>query len=115
MTTDKLHVENNEECMERILAEADRLSEYEKYGAKAALRLRLLAEEAIGMLQGIVGQVDAEIWFEETARSAKSASKGKPIWTARNLTSCCPFPVPEKTPWLRARWAKSARYFNLPL
>lgn len=77
MTTDKLHVENNEECMERILAEADRLSEYEKYGAKDALRLRLLAEEAIGMLQGIVGQVDAEIWFEGDSEVSKICVKGK--------------------------------------
>ncbi len=64
MVTDRISLSNKKEAMEKILNEADRLSEYENYGKKDALRLRLLAEETIGMIQGITEEIEAVLWFE---------------------------------------------------
>ncbi|MBQ7562620.1 MAG: hypothetical protein IJT16_01370 [Lachnospiraceae bacterium] len=77
MTTDKIKVTNDEACMERILTEAERLADYEKYGSKDSIRLRLLAEEAVGLVRGITGDIAAEIWFEGDSEVSRVCVKGK--------------------------------------
>ncbi|MCR5791293.1 MAG: hypothetical protein K6G83_15525 [Lachnospiraceae bacterium] len=64
MVTDRISLKNGENKMEQVLKEAERLSDYEKYLPKDAMRLRLLAEESIGMVRGITETLDAELWFE---------------------------------------------------
>ena len=76
MTTDKIHITEGEECMNRILKEAERLAEYEKYGPKDSIRLRLLAEEAVGMVKGIVGNLNADIWFDGDQEISTVCVKG---------------------------------------
>ena len=64
MTTDHIAFNSSEKPIERILEEAERLASYENYGPKDSLRLRLLAEETVGMVNGITEDIEAAVWFE---------------------------------------------------
>ncbi|MCR4655394.1 MAG: hypothetical protein K5770_04095 [Lachnospiraceae bacterium] len=77
MTTDHISISNGDKQIEKILEEADRLAQYESYGPKDTLRLRLLAEETIGMVRGITEDIEAELWFEGDKDICKIHLNGK--------------------------------------
>ena len=51
-------------CLETVLAEVEKVTQYNGLENKKALRLRLLAEELCGMLPGIVENFSGEFWVE---------------------------------------------------
>ena len=77
MNTDKIHVDEDGGNIESILQESDRLCEYEKYGPKDSMRLRLLAEETLGLVKGIAGEFDAYIWFEGDKKECRVCVRGR--------------------------------------
>ncbi len=77
METDKIHIDEGGSNIESILEEADRLSEYEKYSDKDSLKLRLLAEETVGLVKGITGEFDAFIWFEGDKKEYRVCVRGR--------------------------------------
>ena len=77
MNTDKIHVDQDGGNIESILKEADRLSEYESYGPKDSMRLRLLAEETVGLVKGITEEFDAFIWFEGDKKECRVCVRGR--------------------------------------
>ena len=77
MNTDKIHVDEDGGNLESILEESDRLCEYEKYGPKDSMRLRLLAEETLGLVKGIAGEFDAYIWFEGDKKECRVCVRGR--------------------------------------
>ena len=77
MTTDKIQISNDDIVYERIFQEMDKLAAYEGYGEKDSLRMRLLTEEAVGMVKGITEDIHADIWFEGDKESYQIHIEGK--------------------------------------
>lgn len=59
----ELHLISNGEDMEEILTEAGIFSEQMQLGKKDALRVRLLAEETISMIQTLTGEMELSLSF----------------------------------------------------
>ena len=55
MQTDKIMVYSNGTGMEAALKEAEHFAQYQDLDHKSTLRLRLLAEETLGMVKAITG------------------------------------------------------------
>ena len=64
MQTDKITIKSNGEGMKAALDEASKFAEYAGLDHKSALRVRLLAEETLGMVEAITGDFAAEFWLE---------------------------------------------------
>lgn len=71
MKTDKIAVNNRGTGMHAALAEVEKYAAYRGLGAKEALRLRLLAEELMGMVKGIVGEFSAYFYIEGEDRDVR--------------------------------------------
>ena len=54
--------------LENILTEVDKVTKYNSLDKKEALRLRLLAEELVGMLPGLVKNFDGCFWLQNDER-----------------------------------------------
>lgn len=67
MQTDIIKISSDGQGMAQALEEADRFAAYARLDHKSALHVRLLTEEALGMVRGIVGHFQAHFWLE-TAR-----------------------------------------------
>lgn len=64
MISNKLAVNNEGVGMEEAFAEVEKVAAYQSLTPKQALRLRLLAEEMMGLVRGIVGKFSAYFWAE---------------------------------------------------
>ncbi len=64
MQTDKIRILEGTSDYEAALDEVMRLAEFMKLDDKQTMRLRLLAEETLGMVSAIAGDYDAEFWVE---------------------------------------------------
>ena len=64
MQTDKIKISSNGAGMAQALEECDRFAAYTGLDKRSALHVRLLAEEALGMVRGIVGNFQADFWLE---------------------------------------------------
>ena len=64
MKTNVIKVRNDGEGQEAALKEAERFAVYQELNRKETLRLRLLAEEMLGMIEAIVGDFNAQFWLE---------------------------------------------------
>lgn len=64
METNKIAVNNRGIGMASAYAELEKFAQYQGLSYKDSLRLRLLAEEMFGMVQGIVGDFGAYFWLE---------------------------------------------------
>jgi hypothetical protein len=51
--------------MEVALDQADRMAAYKQLPKKAALHLRLLTEEMMGMMRSITGETEGRFWIED--------------------------------------------------
>lgn len=71
MKTNVITVKNNGAGIADALKEAERFAAYQHLSHKEALRLRLLAEEMMGMVKGIVGEFQAQFWIEGEEREAQ--------------------------------------------
>lgn len=64
MQTDKIRIRDYNTGREEALKEADKFSNYMGYEHKDALRVRLLVEETIGMVNTITEDFRADFWLE---------------------------------------------------
>lgn len=64
METDRIAINNRGIGMEKAFGEVEKFARYHGLSRKETLRLRLLAEEMFGMVQGIVGDFGAFFWLE---------------------------------------------------
>lgn len=64
MKTDVIRISNQAENMEEALKQAEKVAVYCNLSSKGALHLRLLTEEALGMMRSITGKRDGEFWIE---------------------------------------------------
>ena len=65
MKTDVIAVSSQGARMESALLQADKVAAYKGLSAKAALHLRLLAEEAMGLMRSITGETEGLFWIED--------------------------------------------------
>lgn len=65
MKSDVIVVANNGAQMEKALEQVEKVAVYKNLSHKNALHLRLLAEEAMGMLRSIAGDVKGKFWIED--------------------------------------------------
>ena len=65
MKTDVIAVSSRGNRMESALLQADKVSAYKGLSPKGALHLRLLTEEAMGLMRSITGETDALFWIED--------------------------------------------------
>lgn len=64
MKSNVCRIENGTRDLTAILAESERVAEYNGLTHKQALQLRLLCEEINGMLPHIIDDFDGELWIE---------------------------------------------------
>ena len=64
MKSTVINISNEFSNVEMILDEAQKLSAYASLDKKQALRLRLLAEELVGMLKGLSGNFEGQFWAQ---------------------------------------------------
>lgn len=69
MKTETIHVTSLGLGMDEALAVTEKTGLASGLEKKQILRLRLLAEELIGMLRGIAGDVEADYWLERNGRA----------------------------------------------
>lgn len=65
MKTDVIRVASSGSGMEKALEQAEKVALYKGLPRKSALHLRLLTEEAMGLLRSITGDVDGLFWIED--------------------------------------------------
>ena len=77
METNRMIVDGTEEKIDAALSEAERFAEYQGLDDKAARRIRLLAEEMMGMVRGITGDFTAYFWVEGTKEKCSLRLRAK--------------------------------------
>lgn len=65
MKSDVISVSNRGRNFEPALKEAEAVAAYKQLPPRAALQLRLLAEEMMSMMRSIAGPAEGEFWIEE--------------------------------------------------
>lgn len=65
MKTDVIAVSSRGSRMEAALQQADKVAAYKGLSAKNALHLRLLTEEAMGLMRSITGETEGKFWIED--------------------------------------------------
>ena len=69
MKSTVININNEIDNVAEILNETQRISAYVGLDKKQALRLRLLAEELVGMLKGLSGNFEGQLWAEAKERN----------------------------------------------
>lgn len=64
MKSDVIAVSSRRDRTDEVMAQAERVAVYQQLSHKAALHLRLLAEEMMNMMRAITGNVEGEFWIE---------------------------------------------------
>jgi len=65
MKTDIIAVSNKGNQIEAALEQVEKTAAYKGLTGKAAIHLRLLAEEMMGMMRSITGEPEGEFWIED--------------------------------------------------
>ena len=65
MKSDVIIVTSRGAKMENALEQVEKVAEYKNLSHKDALHLRLLTEEAMGMMRAIAGNVEGKFWIED--------------------------------------------------
>ena len=71
MQTDQIKLNSTENDIAQALEEAERFSAYSGLTGKSAIHVRLLTEEALGMVRGILGDNPAQFWLESVKKGKK--------------------------------------------
>ena len=71
MQTDKILITSDGAGTAQALEECDRFSAYARLDRRGALHVRLLTEETLGMVRGIVGNFQAFFWLESVKKKGK--------------------------------------------
>ena len=66
-----INISNEVSNIAAILEETQKISAYEAFDKKQALRLRLLAEELIGMLKELSGNFEGQFWAQAEDRNVE--------------------------------------------
>ena len=69
MITDKITIQNTGEGITKAIEQAAAATAYRGLTGKEALRVRLLAEEMLGMFRQITGKMEASFWLESEDRN----------------------------------------------
>ncbi len=64
MKSDQIRINSRGDGIAEALLQTEKTAAYKNLNAKQTLRLRLLAEEMMGMLRSIVGEKEATYWVE---------------------------------------------------
>ena len=70
MQTDKITVMSNGTGFKEAIEEAAKFASYTGLDSKKALRVRLLAEETLGMVEALTGDFTADFWIENDKKCA---------------------------------------------
>lgn len=81
MRTDKITVTNTGEGMAEAMEQAASAASYRALTGKEAMRLRLLAEEMLGMLRQIAGKTEAAFWVESEEKQFELHLIAHPVIT----------------------------------
>ena len=65
MQTDIIKVAGKEDGREAVLSEAEKFASYVGLDSRSAMRLRLIAEETLGLVNAIAGDFSADFWIEK--------------------------------------------------
>ena len=65
MKTDVIRVSSSGRHMQAALAQAEKVAAYKELSPRNALHLRLLTEEAMGMMRSITGETTGDFWIED--------------------------------------------------
>lgn len=68
MRSNECVLHRNQKDMEKVLNEVEKVAEYNQLTKKETIQLRLLAEEMIGMQEGILGFVEGAFYLENKDR-----------------------------------------------
>ena len=71
MRTDKVELNGTDLGVTEALEESERFCDYAGVSGKAAIHVRLLTEEALGMVRGILGEQSAQFWLESVQGEGK--------------------------------------------
>ena len=77
MRTNSIKIDNSLSNFDRIFEEVDKYIEYNKLSGKNAIHIRLLTEEAVGMLKEMVGSFSADFYVEGDGRKNAINIEGK--------------------------------------
>ena len=69
MKTDVITINNIEQDLDKVLDTTEKIGKETGLLDKEKIRLRLLAEELVGMLRGIAGDIVADYWIENQDKS----------------------------------------------
>ena len=100
MKTDVIHVSSSGKGMNEALAQAEAAANYKSLSKKDAIRMRLLAEELLGMFRSIAGKTEADFWVEDENKSFELH-----LISDTQMTNSSPCRQRAKTPPQRALWA----------
>ncbi len=64
MKSNVVNILNMDEGHEKAIREVKKVSDYEGLGHKESLQLQLLAEEMLGLLKSVAGDVKSNFWIE---------------------------------------------------
>ena len=90
MTTNKIVISNSGDNMEDAFAEVEKYADYQKVSHKTALHLRLLTEEAFGMLREMVGSFTTYFYVDGDGRTNTLNIEGNAdmdVWERSDLLS----------------------------
>ena len=65
MKTDVITLYGTDDNVEKALRQVEKVTAYKELSGKNALHLRLLAEEMMGMMRSITGEVEGKFWIED--------------------------------------------------
>ena len=68
MKSDIFHIDNRGVGFDSALAQVDKVAQFRDLGEKEALRLRICAEEMLGLARSVTGEMEADFWLENEGK-----------------------------------------------
>ena len=68
MKSDIIHIDNQGVGFEAALAQTGKVAQFRELGEKEALRLRICAEEMLGLARSVTGEMEADFWLENEGK-----------------------------------------------
>ena len=69
MRSDCIHIDNEGTGFEAALSQAEAVAKYRELGQKEALHLRIIAEELLGMVRSITGEMNGMFWIDSEGKA----------------------------------------------
>lgn len=64
MKSNICQITSNKDCLQNIFTETEKVLAYNNLGKKESLKLRLLAEEMVGLISELIDNFEGEFWLE---------------------------------------------------